>query len=219
MKKNEHADRDKVRRLRLDVQKVAAAKEQTEKAIAWLEQEGIDLKAELEGRQEAKDVLRAVGDTTQRIYQDFFESLVTLALRVVFDRPYRFILDFHRRKDKTQCRIFIGEGKAIYEDPKEDVGGGAIDVCAFALRLGRMALTQPVQQDFIWFDEPMKNIGRGVEARRTGKMISETSKRLGIQLIINTHDDTLEDIGDKVWEFTHNGKYTEVELVSDENAS
>ena len=66
-------------------------------------------------------------------------------------------------------------------------------------------------------DEPLRMVGSGTseEIARTIDMMKRTSRELGLQLIINTHEEEISAIADRLFTVTHSGKYSVVEsLVS-----
>lgn len=168
-------------------------------------------KLEIKDLIEARIILRTVAEITQDRFKEDLEELVTLVLQGVFDR-YEFSMIFKKEREKPVCLLrLIDKGHEL--TPKEDVGVGALDVCAYVLQVMIISLTDTAM--FLWSDEPMRNLGGGEDARRAGQMIKSLSRKLGLQVIMNTHDDTLIEIGDRVWRFTHNGTYTESKLVVD----
>ena len=160
----------------------------------------------------ARWVLSEVARLTQEQFKDRVESLVTMAVQSVFDRPFGFELIFERKRNKLECKPvvyeMVGNNKVMYEDPKDDVGGSAIDIISFALRIVLWHLEKPSSRNVILLDEPMKNMGRLVGLG--GQVLREISHRLNLQLIIVTHDVSLMEIGDRVYEVKHNGIYSEV---------
>jgi len=168
-------------------------------------------KSEVEDLIEARMILRVVAENTQGRFKTDLERLVTLTLQAVFDR-YEFSMTFKKEREKPVCFLkLIDNGHEL--TPKEDVGVGALDICAYVLQVMIISLTDTAM--FLWSDEPMRHLGGGEDARRAGRMIKSLSKKLGLQIVINTHDPTLIEIGDRVWKFVHNGTYTESELVVD----
>jgi ABC-type sulfate/molybdate transport systems ATPase subunit len=71
----------------------------------------------------------------------------------------------------------------------EEVGGGVIDVAAFALRLACVMLSRPKSRKMLILDEPLKNV-RGVENRRRVRgMLLELAERMGFQFVLNVDAD------------------------------
>jgi len=160
----------------------------------------------------ARWVLSEVAKLTQERFKERVESLVTMAIQSVFERPFGFELIFERKRNKLECKPIVyemvGNKKVVYEDPKDDVGGSAIDIISFALRIVLWHLEKPSSRNVIILDEPMKNMGRLVGLG--GQVLREVSHKLKFQLIIVTHDEELMGIADRVYIVKHNGVHSVV---------
>jgi hypothetical protein len=160
----------------------------------------------------ARWVVSEVARLTQERFKERVETLVTMAIQSVFDRPFGFELVFEQKRNKMECRPVIyemvGDRRVPYEDPQDDVGGSLIDIISFALRIVLWSLEKPSSRNVIILDEPMKNMGRLVSLG--GRVLREVSSKLGFQLIIITHDQELGDIADRVFTVRHNGVFSEV---------
>lgn len=181
-----------------------------------LEKQLVALTADIEQRnhiaensKKAKWVVSEVVRLTQENVKEYIEELVTMALVAVFDRDYKFVVDFDMRDNRSNCLLRVQEGDWEPYVPKDDQGGGILDVISFALRVVLWSLENPPSNNFFYLDEPMKFVGSGdsAEIERAVGMMKEVSDKLGIQLIINTHEPMVASIGDRVFRVTHkNGK-------------
>lgn len=164
---------------------------------------------------QARWILTEVQKMTQIRFQEKVEKLVTMAIKAVYDRPLGFELIFERKRDKLECRPVIYEiihgEKEYYDDPENDLGGGIIDICSFALRVVLWSMEKPRSRNVIILDEPMKNLGELISLG--GQMLREVSHGLKFQLIIITHDPELIEIGDKCWSVEHDGIESHVALI------
>jgi DNA repair exonuclease SbcCD ATPase subunit len=183
-----------------------------------------DLDAKLEAILSKKDnvetlvkarwVLTEVATMTQKRFKEKVETLVTMAIRSVFDRPFQFFLEFERKRNKMECRPEIKElvkGKLRTFDPEEDMGGGIIDIISFALRVVLWSLEIPRSRNVICLDEPMKNLGKLVTL--AGQVLKEISHKLDFQLIVVTHEDELIEIADRAYHVSHDGDRSHIELA------
>jgi len=162
----------------------------------------------------ARWVVSEVARLTQSKFTDYVESLVTMAIRSVFDRPYQFLVDFQIKRNKSECYLSVQEGDWEPYVPKDEQGGGIVDVISFALRVVLWSLQKPRSRNLIVLDEPLKNMGSLMAYG--GEMLREISHRLGFQLLVVTHERQLADMGDRVWEVKHNGVFSEVSLMGEE---
>jgi DNA repair exonuclease SbcCD ATPase subunit len=174
-------------------------------------------KEQVEYMVKARWVLTEVATQTQKRFKEKVETLVTMAIRSVFDRPFQFLLGFERKRNKMECKPEIKElvnGKYRTFDPSEDMGGGMVDIISFALRVVLWSLEKPRSRAVIVFDEPMKNLGKMVSL--AGQVLKEISHKLNFQLIIITHEDELIEIADRAYYISHDGNKSHVELVKGE---
>lgn len=146
----------------------------------------------------ARKILSEASRLTQEQVKNRIENLVTLALKSVWpDRDYKFIVNVEIKRNKSEVELLVQEGDKEPYIPKEDQGGGILDIISFALRIVLWAMEKPRSRNVFILDEPMK--WTGVLAVRAGEMIKEISKKLGIQIIMVTHDIELAEIADKAW--------------------
>ncbi|KKM00110.1 hypothetical protein LCGC14_1807670 [marine sediment metagenome] len=188
--------------LRIRYEKLKTKKEVLESEIQSKRQHFNTLQQQYQNLIKARWILTEVAKETQIRFKAKVESLVTMAIQSVFDRPFKFVLEFERKRNKLECRPIVMEGDAEYV-PKDDLGGGIIDIISFALRVVLWSLQQPRSRNTLILDEPMKYVGKGELLDRAGQMLREVSHRLGIQLILVTHEPQLADIADIAYEVEH----------------
>ena len=172
------------------------------------------LKSKLEVYIKARWVLSEVVRITQENFTGKIESLVTMAIKAVYDnKDYKFKLSLERKRNKMECRAYVDDnGEEL--DLEEDMGGGLLDVVSFALRVVLWSFQKPRSRDIFILDEPMKWTGELVT--KAGFMMKEISDRLKIQMLIVTHDDALIEIGDKVWRVVNDGIKSVVTCIKGE---
>lgn len=177
----------------------------------------LDEKEQVDQKIKARWVLTEVATITQKQFKTRVETLVTMAIRAVFERPFKFLLEFERKRNKMECRPEIKElvnGKWRTYDPTEDMGGGIVDIISFALRIVLWSLEKPRSRNIIIFDEPMKNLGKLVTL--SGQILKEISHKLNFQLIIITHEDALIEVADRAYYVSHDGDQSHIELAKGE---
>lgn len=163
----------------------------------------------------ARWILTEVQKQTQEKFKGKIESLVTMAIKSVYDRPFGFELVFERKRDKMEIQPLIyeiiGGEKEYYDDPENELGGGIVDICSFALRIVLWTMEKPRSRNIFILDEPGKNLGQLISL--FGQMLREVSHKLGFQLVIITHEDELIEIADRAWEVVHDGRESHVTLI------
>ena len=155
-------------------------------------------KVSLHRHEEAREIIRKVGMETQNSLSFHINDIVSLALDSVFDNPYQFAVDFVNRRSKTECDLyFVRDGNRI--DPLTASGVGAVDVASFALRIASWSMARPRTDNVIILDEPFRFLSENYQ-ERASNMLREVSQKLGIQLIIVTHETVLTTSADRIFE-------------------
>ena len=162
----------------------------------------------LHRHEQAREIIREVGQKTQQQLQFHISDVVSLAMESVFADPYSLKVDFVQRRNKTECDLLF-ERDGELSDPISASGGGAVDVAAFALRIASWSMARPRTRNVIILDEPLRFLS-GDNQERASSMIKEVSQRLGIQFIIITHNQVLASYADKVFETRKRSKITKV---------
>jgi len=169
---------------------------------------------QIEYLEKARWLLTEASRLTQEKLKGKIESLVTLAIQGVYNKPQKFLVDFEIQRDKSECLLRIQEGDKEPYIPKDEKGCGLLDVISFALRVVLWSMDKEPSRNVFILDEPGKWTGALIGL--FGQMIKEISKQLNIQIIMVTHDPELIDVADRAWQVTHNGEYSEVALSGGE---
>ena len=163
----------------------------TKTLVGELTQEQADLARALE-------ILQVTAKLTQQELEIHISELVSLALEAVFPRPYKLVLAFELRRNRSEADLLLEDEDGNQVNPMDAVGGGVVDVAAFALRIALFTLKQPRPNNVMVLDEPMKFLSRDLQ-RRASLMIKEISKKLGIQFLIVSHEENLMEAADKTF--------------------
>lgn len=183
-------------RNRLEQQK--GQKQQLEKTVENLEIELKEKTRSLRQHEQAREVIKTVGLSTQQQLEYHISDITSMALESVFPNPYQLKIEFVQRRNKTECDLFF-ERDGNRFDPIDSSGVGTIDVAAFALRIASWSMQNPHSRNTIIIDEPFRFLSANYQ-EQASQMIKEISKRLGIQFIIVTHEPILASYADKVFE-------------------
>jgi len=152
----------------------------------------------------AKDV--AIKTQQQLEYQ--ISELVTLAFAAVFEDPYELKVEFVQRRGKTECDIFfVRDGNKI--EPMSASGGGALDIASFALRVASMRLMSANIRPLLILDEPFRFLSLDLQ-EKAALMLKEVSKKLGLQVIMVSHNETLIENADNHIKITNRNGFSEV---------
>lgn len=205
-----------IKLLRNKLERQKGKKIEIESSVNSLTAELQEKKRDLHRHEQAREIIKEVGQKTQNQLSVHISDITSLALESVFDDPYLLEVDFVPRRNKTECDLyFTREGNKV--KPMEASGVGAVDVAAFALRIASWSMQFPHTAPIILLDEPFKHL-KGVEPnKRVLDMIKEVSKRMGIQ-IITISDERIprEDIieaADKIFEVSIKRKISKVKVL------
>jgi len=158
----------------------------------------------------AQVTLNEFSKISQEKFKDKIESLVTMVIQTVFDRPFTFHLEFQKKRNNIECVPVVKEGKDEFS-PKDDMGGSILDLISFAFRIVLWSLESPRSRNVFILDEPF--IWTGSLIKRVGDALKILSQKLNIQIILVSHENDLIEICDKAWRISHNGEMSEVELI------
>ena len=190
--------------LRNKLEQQKGQKQQVERALSTVQSELRESNRSLRRHEQAKEIIREVGLKTQQQLQFHISDIASLALEAVFPDPYTLSVEFVQRRNKTECDLSFTRGENKI-DPLEASGGGAVDIAAFALRIASWSMNHPKTRNVIILDEPFRFLSEDMQ-EQASTMLKEISERLGIQFIIVTHEQTLTEYADKVFEVKKNIK-------------
>ena len=145
-------------------------------------------------------IARLVSETTQNNLTIQISDLVGTALEAIFPDPYTLDLSFESRRGKTEVDIsFLRGEEEMKLDPMDSTGGGPVDVAAFALRIALWSLQSPRSRPVLVLDEPFRFVSRDLQ-EKAAELLKELSDKLGIQIILVTHENSIIDQVDQVVE-------------------
>ena len=146
----------------------------------------------------ALEICQTVAKLTQSELEIHISELVSLALEAVFPRPYKLVLEFTLRRNRSEADLLLEDEDGNRVDPMDAVGGGVVDVAAYALRIALWSLKRPRPRAVMILDEPLRFLSRDLQGRAS-TMIREIGSKLGIQHIIVSHEENLLEAADKTF--------------------
>ena len=143
----------------------------------------------------AQILLQTTAQETQNQLKFHVQALVQNALDAVFPATYIFKVDFELRRGQTEVDIYLDkDGELI--NPMDAAGGGVVDVITFALRVVAWSLSR--SSPVLVLDEPFKWLSAGLRPL-AGEILRGVSDRLGLQIIMVTHDPELVEQADRIF--------------------
>lgn len=197
-----------IKDLRTQLERQKGQQLQIKNTIALTNRAVKEKKRDLSRHEKAREIIREVGLKTQQQLSFHISDITSLALEAVFADPYKLVVDFVQRRNKTECDLYFDrDGNRM--EPLSASGGGAVDVASFALRIASWSMQRPKSRNVIILDEPLRFLSANHQ-EQASQMIKEVSEKLGIQFIIITHEPILASYADKVFETKIKKGITEV---------
>ncbi len=159
---------------------------------------------------ESRSLIILASQATQNKLENHLSGIVTLALKTVFGERYSFKIRFVQRRNTTEADLLLvdngRETNPIYSD-----GYGVCDVISIALRISYWKLQNDSRNVIIW-DEPLRFLSKDLHDL-ISVMIKEISKKLNLQFIIVTHNPSLIDHADKVFQIEREDEISNVSII------
>jgi len=164
---------------------ITAAKEAKEK-IKWTKKDLTTAEGEARVVTSALSILQDVAHAVQQKVHGRVAGVVSHCLAAVFgENSYKFDILFLKKRGKTEAKpVFVRNGNEL--DPADAVGGGVLDVAAFALRVVCLVLKRPAPRKLLVLDEPFKNVSERYQ-EAVKDMLLELSGRFDLQILMVTH--------------------------------
>jgi DNA repair exonuclease SbcCD ATPase subunit len=140
--------------------------------------------------EQAHQLIQTVAQEVQQSAHSQIAAVVSKCLATVFEQPYRFQIEFQRKRGQTEAKITFARG-GLELDPRGGAGGGVIDVSAFALRLACLVLARPKRRLFLELDEAFRCLSAQYRPR-IAEMFETLTADLGLQVLMVTHSSELE---------------------------
>jgi len=168
-----------LRELYADTQKLKEAEEEK------LEQ----AQEQLNDLLQAQEIAQEAATQIQQLVHKQISDIVNKCLQTIFDDLYEFKIRFTPKRGKTEAEfLFIKDGKEI-----KDIGGGVIDVVAFALQLSSLLLSRKDLRPVLALDQPFSNVSKAKGyLERVPEMMIMLAEEFGIQFVQVTHEDLLK---------------------------
>lgn len=152
-----------------------------------------DCQQNIINHQKALEILNYVQQSTQENLKETFETIVTYALRYIYDKELDFKLKFDRRGNLGTLDFgILSDEVTDILDLVDCEAGGIIDILALALRITLIESTQT--SNFIVFDESFKHLSSEYRPKAS-LFLSELNKKLNKQIIMISHAQEFKDQG------------------------
>jgi hypothetical protein len=164
--------------------------------------------------QEALQFLEDVANSRRGAMRGRIEEIVTEALRVVYGPDYgvELIYDVKNNRSFMEIRLVVKTALGEVKRTMEGFGGGVSDTISIPLRL--LVLMGSRKTDLVcWLYEAYKHVGLD-QIESVARFLSEISRMLGVQIIMNSHHDVMGGFADAVYEVRNDGGKSVIKKAS-----
>jgi DNA repair exonuclease SbcCD ATPase subunit len=147
-------------------------------------------------------LLTEIGKKIQKQFKKKVEKLITNAIQAVYDYPFIFRLKFENKRNNIEIKPIIKKGNKELV-PKDDMGGGILDVIALGLQIILWHLQNPKSRPILFLDEPFRFLGD--LTGKAGYILKYLSKSFGLQIVMTSHDTRLTEFYDKIYRVDYDG--------------
>lgn len=139
---------------------------------------------DLETHTKAVEVLTLVQQASRDKVKNGFEDIVSWALTYIFQKEYKFCLEFGKRGNLGELNFAV-QSPDFDEpaDPMDSRGGGIMNVISLILRLVLMEISTPKIPGFIIFDESFKNVNGAENIEQLNYFVQEMNQKFKRQII------------------------------------
>lgn len=170
--------------LRNQIENKKGQRDQLQLSIEELERRVKTDRRNLIRHERALEIVKQVGLATQKQLEYHLSEQVSLAMEAVFDDPYKLKVDFHEKRGKTEVEMLFTRRDLEFQ-PRDNAGGGTIDVASLALRIAYWAMRQDKKvRPVLLLDEPFSQLKGHDANRRALAIVQEISSKLGLQIIM-----------------------------------
>lgn len=142
----------------------------------------------------AIEVLNLVQKATRDVIKNTFESLVSYALKAVYQEDYQFKLEFGNRGNLGELNFKLKSPQNKDFLPIEDcTAGGSLDIISLALRFVLLQVFSPKFEGPVILDEPCKMLSKDL-SQNEYNFYDFISKKTNRQLIIISHNEKLIEV-------------------------
>lgn len=181
------------------LQRKAGRRDQLQQQVIDATSQLATISQEQEDISRALEIIQQVAKLTQQQLEIHISELVSLALEAVFSNPYKMVLKFETRRNRSEADLLFQDETGNLLSPMEAVGGGVVDVAALALRIALWSLKRPRPRAVMIMDEPLRFLSSDLQDQAS-RMLKEISSKIGIQFLVVTHAQNLLEAADKVFE-------------------
>lgn len=155
------------------------------------------------------DFIEKSANHERGLIKDKVECVITDALKEIYGNEYSINFDYTMKRNKTSVDIYLVKhtefGDIIRK--QDGYGGGVSDIISLPLKLLVLMALQKNEKILI-ADEPGKHMDERVD--KFGFFLKNVSEKLGVQIIILTHFESMKEFADSIYDVRMIDKITSI---------
>jgi DNA repair exonuclease SbcCD ATPase subunit len=196
-----------------DAKKLIAEKKRLESLLKETFQLSSSVEPQIDRLEQASDFLTQLTSKLQKELKEVIEEVTNDCLLSVYGNKYKFKIELGTLRGLPSARVKLMKGKKELSLSDEDVGGGVVNVVAFAVRLSMWLITAN-EDEVMLLDEPFKDLHTSTENnRRLVVFISRFCRRFKKQIILVSAENVFGEEADRHFVITQQGGISKVEII------
>jgi DNA repair exonuclease SbcCD ATPase subunit len=173
----------------------------------------------LKNLQECGVILNSLTTASQQVLKDRLEGIVTYALSRVFEREFKFIVEFRQSRANVIVEFKLASEETAWEPVslQDGRGGGVCEIVGFIMRLVFLMYLKSQQRQIMVLDEPFGWVSAQY-VDNLMELIRELALKTGLQFIIVTHNERIAELGDRRYRFSLDHGRTVVQALDGQDA-
>jgi len=178
-----------------------------------------DAEESLRDLQECGAILNALTTASQQMLKDRLEGIVTYALSRVFEREFRFVVEFRQSRANVIVEFKLASEETGWEpvELQDARGGGVCEIVGFIIRLVFLLYLKQDQRQIMVLDEPFGWVSAQY-VDNLMELIRELVAKTGMQFVLVTHNDRIAELGDRRYRFSLDHGKTVVQALGGQDA-
>ena len=165
---------------------------------------------ELSVARQALEFIESVAIQRRDIVKEKIEAVVGEGLRLIYGGEYSIAMNYSIKYNRSDLDIKLKreiDGRQIIRN-MNGFGGGVSDVISVPLRLLMIGCypTAPI----CILDECYKHLDLSDRIERAGQFLCKIAREMGIQIILLSHHNTMQEFADVVWHIVDVNGHAEI---------
>jgi len=146
-------------------------------------------------------LFRSMSEERQNVLRGKIERLVSLGLKAVFQEPFVFTIHMVSKADQITAQFVLLDKNGVEADILNSRGGGISAVVGALLQIVMLSFMRSRVDQVLFLDEALAHLSDEY-VQRMGMLLKMLSQRLGIQVIMVTHQPEFMEFADVAYKLT-----------------